>query len=227
MKLQGLDRFFWVDLLFLKSVSGKEGQKRLEELFKKRCLPTNDTQLSVEAACTHAKALMESDLCTFTSASTQGSIKAAVALLETLKKGQAPTPHPDASGFHAEVWASIPLFYSIDVPSDSKSSRASNEDAGETKRLKGLEALKFRWGELKGTPASSLGWSDLEPFQMYGHLLDPAMKKEVQKKQSELGKEVAKKHKSRKVAEKPASKRQKLSHADEEGRKAAEALLGM
>ena len=87
VKMQGLDRFYWVDLLFLKSVSGKEGQKRLEELFKKRCLSSETTDLPLDVACTHSGALLESDLFKFASAGAQGSIRAAADVCRKYEEG--------------------------------------------------------------------------------------------------------------------------------------------
>ena len=226
VKLQGLDRFFWADLLFLKSVSGNEGLKKLEQLFAERCLPSAEKTLSLDAACTHANALLESDLYKFASAAAQGSLKAGVAVLESLKKGQAPLRQAKPEGFHAEIWSRIVFFFCIENPKAKTSAQGSREEPV-PKFLMGVEALKHRWEEIKATPATKLQLCDLDPYQMYGHMLDPAWKKEVQVKQSELGKAVAKRVRGKKDVDRAVAKKPRVCQADAEGEKAARALLGM
>ena len=116
------------------------------------------------------------------------------------------------------------MFFSIEDP--KAASAVGSGDVVPARKLKGRDALKVRWDQIKGSTVGNLTWKDLEPFQVFGHLLDAAWKREVQKKQTELGKEVAKRHRSgKKDAARPA-KKAKVSHADEEGEKAARALLG-
>ena len=225
-----LDKYGWLDLEFLKHVFGEGGAKRLHDRFLQTCLPDEQTCITVAGAMGAAGKLLHSDLFKFVSASSQGSVKAAISLLQQLHLGQCPMTVQQPTAFLAEVWRRLAFFVKAETAAGTGGEPTSAEVTKQT--LYGTKALLAKWEPLKTKAASELQLAGLEVFSMYAWLLPADVRQATAGMIAAVSKEaVCRAAKGRAASSKGKSAQQgarkPASAADADAERAAMQLLGI
>eukprot|EP00971_Amphidinium_carterae_P154357 3060951-Amphidinium_carterae.1 len=207
------DANYWMDLQILKGLSGQVGAESLYVRFK-NLLP------SAKVACDLKQTWWASE-------TTQGHLIAGVSVLNELMHGIVPVMPESPPEFLTSVMSALPHFLKV------KLTGAENEARGFKKEpcvLSGLEALTYKWSELKGKDAKSLKLPQLEELTAYSWLLseeDNAILTDmVSRKHEELSviKVAGDKKRSANMSESKPSKKSKAS-AGNDAKKCAAALF--
>lgn len=159
--LISMDRSFKVEIAFMSSMAGPTGENKLREKFE-ALLPTSTSSRTLEASVPEATALQASDLFMFCSKFVQGEVAAACEMLNNRLQGRAPfRSSMSAVAWHMKIRTLLPNF--LRVNSGPKSM---------PQWLVGSAALQHILKQLKGATEDTITLDALEPFHIYGWLLE-------------------------------------------------------
>ena len=172
--LTGMDASFALEVAFFGSMLGDAGTARLQQEIL-RCFPTEGHMVTLTTCAQNLTQLAQSPLMRFVTKNAQGIFKAVREAVASLELGRRPTF--DSESTNAAFMTSVVGRLGFFVEEEAAGVAAGSGGA----RVYGAAALKIKYEKLAKAIMAGVeyGLADIEPFQMFGWLVEDAMKKEV------------------------------------------------
>ena len=225
-KLMALDHFFAVDLAFLEHMAGASGAAELQRLWFEDVMPDEGRKVTLEESVRRAKAFLSRPLFLYAGGIAQGTIRAGVEMLTLMEQGKAPVVEPNADAFLKKMFLKLPFFVRI-----AGSASGSASSAGPVRDVVGKDALMKLWDDvIKNDDLGSVDWQKLQPFIVFGFLLEKPVRDEIMTKLDGVVKNRAKARKrasTTSTATAAAAKKSKTKgDGEEEAKKLVSAIFG-